>query len=206
MKFSWTAPLIITISAALFAAFSPIAQATEFKQDVHYRVIENPAITATPTFTEYFSFFCAHCYRFSKTFAPIVRKTLPTNIKFRQVHVDGSNVTNELSKAYVLAERLNKGTEVESLVFNAIHQQKDRPKSIDDVRQLVTQSSLNDKTYAKVNSFTVSSAVAANRAEVKRFNVTTIPTLIVNGQYKIIYPSLKSEKQLVELVTYLAGK
>ncbi|MCL1077755.1 thiol:disulfide interchange protein DsbA/DsbL [Parashewanella spongiae] len=202
MKRSLTAPLIIIILSLLPA----MSHATEFKQGVHYQAIDNPSVTSTPTFTEYFSFFCAQCYRFSKTFAPVVRKKLPTNIKFRQVHVDGSQVTNELSKAYVLAERLHKDIEVETVLFDAIHQHKDRPKNIEDVLKLVTQSSLNDKSYAQVNSFTVNSAVAANRAEVKHFNITVIPTLIVNGKYQINYSSLKSEQQLIELVTYLVAK
>ncbi|WP_133408007.1 thiol:disulfide interchange protein DsbA/DsbL [Parashewanella tropica] len=191
--------LIVILTMIL--SFSSLA--ADFTQGTHYTKVDNPAPTSKPTVTEYFSFYCGHCYRWSKTVVPQIKKTLPSSVDFRQVHTYADPVTEQLSKTFVLSEQLGNAPRIEAAIFDAIHKQKRRPTTKAEVKSLVLDSGLNAQDYAQTNSFMVSAQVRKHGKELKQFDIQAIPTLIVNGQYKVNLQSIKSEQELLALVKYL---
>ncbi len=193
------------ITIALLVSFSSSAQ--DYEEGKHFFKLDTPQPTASPTITEYFSFFCGHCFRFSTTTAPILKASLPSSITFRQVHTFIPNhVTEELTKVFALAERLGKAKEVEAKIFNSIHVKKKRPTNAADVQKIALTAGISPAAYKQVNSFTIKTTVAKQAAEFKKIGVTSIPDLIVNGRYRINRPALKSDADLVSLIQYLADK
>ena len=193
------------LSFALLLSFSSVAK--DYQEGTHYFKLDTPQPTASPTITEYFSFFCGHCFRFSTSTAPMLKQQLPASIKFRQVHTFiPNNVTEELTKAYVLAKRLGKETDVESTLFNMIHVDKQRPTNAEDVKAMVLTAGISPASYKQINAFTIKATVANQSNEMRKLRVTTIPDLIVNGRYRINRPKLKSNEDLVALIQYLANK
>ncbi|MBM7071201.1 thiol:disulfide interchange protein DsbA/DsbL [Shewanella sp. 202IG2-18] len=192
---------------ALTLMVSFASGAKDFTEGTHYSKLDTPQPTASPTITEYFSFFCGHCFRFSTSTAHTLKSNLPESIKFRQVHTFIPNhVTEDLTKAYVLAERLGKEKPVESKIFNAIHVKRKRPTNASDVEKMVIDAGVSPSNYKEANAFTIRATVAKQGAEIKKLGITTIPDLIVNGRYRIHRPSLKSDNELVELIQHLASK
>ena len=193
------------LAITLLASFSSLA--TSFEEGTHYTKLENPQPTASPTITEYFSFFCKFCYRFSTTTAPKLKQNLPSSITFKQVHTFVPNhVTEELAKAYILAERLGKQEQFESLIFDHIHTKKQRPTNAEDIKKLALAAGISPANYKQVNAFTIKATQAKQGAEIKKVNVTFIPDFIVNGRYRIHRSALKSDDELVKIIQYLAEK
>ena len=193
------------LTLALLVTFSGAAQ--NFQEGTHYSRLANPQPTASPAITEYFSFFCRFCYRFSTTTAPMLKQTLPDSITFRQVHTAVPNhVTETLAKAYILAEHLGKEQQLESTIFNAIHEKKQRPTNADDVKALVLAAGIPAAQYKQINAFTVNATLSKHKAEIKKVDVTFIPDFIVNGRYRIHRSALKSDDELIKLIQYLAKK
>jgi thiol:disulfide interchange protein DsbA len=56
------------------------------------------------------------------------------------------------------------------------------------------------------NSFGVDSKVRAADAQILAMHVDATPTLVVNGKYRVVRDSLKSNDELFELVKYLVAK
>ncbi|RLV60579.1 thiol:disulfide interchange protein DsbA/DsbL [Parashewanella curva] len=188
---------------ALTAIISFSSFADSFKQGTHYTKLENPAPTAQPTVTEYFSFYCSHCYRCSKTIVPNIKQALPSSISFRQVHTFPNPVTEQLSKTFVLSEQLGKAPQIEAAIFDAIHKQKYRPKTKEEVKKLAINSRIKAESYSQTDSFMVATRVKKHGRELKQFDIQVIPTLVINGQYKINLQSVKSDQELLALVKYL---
>ena len=98
----------LLMAAALLLA--PLAvSAAEYKEGVHYTVINDGPATAKPEITEFFSFYCPHCYSFSKNVVPKILAEKPAGVEFSQTHVDfiGKEMGVEMSRAFAVAHQLN---------------------------------------------------------------------------------------------------
>ena len=93
------------ISFIVLAFFSFCIQAADFKEGTHYTVLKAPH-SKSQTVTEYFSFYCPHCFQFESVVKGLKAK-LPKSAKFEKVQegnqarkqlkwFDGSEVNGEL--------------------------------------------------------------------------------------------------------------
>ena len=98
--------------AVLFIAmvFSTMASAIplRFEEGKHYEVVGKIA-SATPNVTEYFSFYCPHCYKFEGIVRSL-EESLPKGVKFKKSHVDfmrsaSPETQRALSRAMVVGEK-----------------------------------------------------------------------------------------------------
>ena len=60
-------------------------QAAEYKKGIDYRVLPTQK-SETPLVTEYFSFFCPHCFHFEKEMSA-VKNALPSDVDFAKTPV-----------------------------------------------------------------------------------------------------------------------
>lgn len=206
---------LVALCAGLLAGIAQAA--TEFVEGKHYEVVAEQA-TATPVVTEYFSFYCGHCYHFE----PIANKladNLPAGVKFEKSHVDflrasPPDIQNAIARAYLVGVKAGKGKEVAAMIFNYIHQQKANFGSENDIRSLLLVNDFDAATYDQgFNSMPVLAAANKMKEQQTYWSekevLTGVPMLIVNGKYKIKFDGLDQEqfdKQLAELVSYLAAK
>jgi thiol:disulfide interchange protein DsbA len=191
--------------------------ASTFTEGKHYEVVAETA-TTTPVVTEFFSFYCGHCFAFE----PLANKlaaSLPKGVKFEKNHVDfiqasPPEVQNGMARAYVVAHNAGKGTEVAGMIFNYIHQQRANFGSDADIRSLLLVNNFDPATFD--NGFN-SMPVLAEAIKMKQQQIywsekkvlTGVPMLLVNGKYKVKFDGLDEknpEQHLIELVTYLAEK
>ena len=204
--------------AVLFVAFvfSAVASAIplRFEEGKHYEVISQTAST-TPMVTEYFSFYCPHCYKFEFV-AKGIEKALPEGAKFKKSHVDfmrsASQETQQLlSKALVASEKLELDHAIIDAIFAHIHKERKPFNGIDDIKALfVAQGVDADKFDNAMNSFSVKGA--ANKMKKaqddlsNRQVMTGVPMFIVNQKYKILSKELRSIDDYNDLVQFLLNK
>lgn len=204
---------MLTLCTGLFAGAAQAA--TEFVEGKHYEVVAEKA-TSSPVVTEYFSFYCGHCYHFE----PIANKlaeSLPAGVKFEKSHVDflqrsSPEVQNAIARAYLVGANAGKGKEVAAMIFSYIHQQKANFGSESDIRSLLLVNDFDAATFDQgFNSMPVLAAASKMKEQqtywTEKNVLTGVPMLMVNGKYKIKFDGLDPEqfdKQLAELVSYLA--
>ncbi|MED5526164.1 thiol:disulfide interchange protein DsbA/DsbL [Gallaecimonas pentaromativorans] len=186
----------------------PFAFAKDFKEGENYDVIKMAAPTAQPEVTEYFSFLCPHCYRFE----PIVHELaaqLPKDVKFTRNHVDflGRDLGVELSRSYAVMELLGVEDKVAPKMFSAIHEQHVRLTGRDDIRKVFVAAGVPGEDFdSAVNSFSVNGRLAQMERNTQSADITGVPTVVVNGKYKVNMGSVSSKEELFELVDYLTQK
>ncbi|RLV60580.1 thiol:disulfide interchange protein DsbA/DsbL [Parashewanella curva] len=193
--------------AAVLLMFPLLSQAAQYKEGVHYSVIKGQQKTDKPEITEYFSFFCGHCYQFSLNVLPKLEKGLPAGVTFKQSHVDfiGGQMGQELSRAFAVAEQLGVEKKMEKAIFRAIHAQRQRLTNRDDVRKIFIANGVSGKDFdSAINSFMVNARVAQMRRAAQDAQINGVPDLVVNGVYKIEKGAIKSWDEYLAIAFWLA--
>lgn len=204
--------------ALVFALLLPAAaNAANFEEGVHYQTISENK-TEKPEVKEFFSFYCPHCHAFEPIMGSL-EKSLPEGTSLKKFHVDfmgqaSKEVQENLSQTMVLAKAKGKSAEVNKALFNHIHVKRQPFASLTDVKMVAVGAGLDAASFDKdVNSFSVKSQVKQMQKEQKTYSdarvLTGVPTIIVNGKYKINIEKLtpaQTEQELKALVNYLLTK
>ncbi|MDO6620823.1 MULTISPECIES: thiol:disulfide interchange protein DsbA/DsbL [unclassified Shewanella] len=196
----------LLMAAALLLA-PMAATAADYKEGVHYTVINEGPATSKPEITEFFSFFCGHCYNFSKTVVPKIEATLPEGVAFNQAHVEfiGADMGVEMSRAFAIAHQLNVEKKVEPAIFAAIHDKKQRFTNLNDIRMVFIANGVDGKDFdAAAKSFMVNAQMSKMKRDTQNAKISGVPSLVVNGKYRVETGAIKSYDELLDIAYYLA--
>ena len=190
------------------------AFAANYTEGEHYTKVDEE-ITAKPEVREFFSFYCPHCFQF-EPFMATLKTSIPEGVKFEMNHVDflraaSPKVQQMLSQAVVVAHQMGLEKKVIGALFNYIHVQKAVFTSEKDIRNVFVLNGADGEKFDKLmNSFGVVSKAKAMKKQqeyfVKKRALTGVPTVIVNGKYRVDAKGLDKsnfEQDYINLVNYL---
>jgi protein dithiol oxidoreductase (disulfide-forming) len=198
---------------SVVSLFSTPSLAIEFEQGKHFAVVGEQA-SETPKVSEYFSFYCPHCYRFE----PIIdamHAALPAGTTFVKNHVDslpGHNpeIEHMLTKALFSAEMLHVEKTMIPAIFKYIHVNKADFSSQQDLKNLFVINDVDGEAFDKtMSSFAVNAQfnkAQRSTAALRAAGIHTVPTVIVNDKYQVIANSITSTDEYISLVLYLLNK
>jgi len=187
--------------------------AIEFEKGKHFAVVAEQA-SESPKVTEYFSFYCPHCFRFE----PIIdamHAALPAGTTFVKNHVDslpGRNpeIEHMLTKALFSAEILHVDKTMIPAIFNYIHVNKADFSNQQDLKNLFVINDVEGEAFDKtMSSFAVNAQfnkAQRSTAALRAAGIHTVPTVIVNDKYQVIANSITSTDEYIALVLYLLNK
>lgn len=196
--------LILTLSSA-----GLLAQKT-FEEGKHYEVVADQK-TDVPTVTEFFSLYCGHCFQF-EALVDTVEASLIAGAKFEKSHVNyipRNNPEAQLGivKAFLAMQDLGMQKELSAQFFAAIHMKGIQIDSVDDMKQIFLANDVSEEKFQKLfNDPDLIKRATAMSTEWEKKKVTNVPTLVVNGKYKIEMGSVKSLEELISLTNYLLEK
>ncbi|MDO7925967.1 thiol:disulfide interchange protein DsbA/DsbL [Pseudomonas sp. KFB-139] len=180
----------LIISAALVAAslFGMSAQAaTPIEAGKQYVVLASAVPVSEPgkiEVVELFWYGCPHCYAFEPTINPWAEK-LPEDVNFVRIPAMFGGAWDAHGQLFITLDTMGVEHKVHAAVFNAI--QKDRkpllkPEEMADF--VATQGIDKAKFLETFNSFAVKGKIAQYKELAKKYEVTGVPTMIVNGKYR----------------------
>lgn len=195
-------------------AFSISACAEKYTEGKQYTQV-NETLSSKTEVREYFSFYCPHCFN-SEPFMEAIKKSLPNNAKFERNHVDflraaSPKIQGMLSKAVVVAEQLGMDKKLIGAVFKYIHVQRAVITSEKDIRNIFVLNGADGEKFDKLmKSFSVNSKAKAMKKHQdimsKKGALVSVPTIIVNGKYRINVKELdrnNPEEDYKNLVAHL---
>ncbi|MFC3034805.1 thiol:disulfide interchange protein DsbA/DsbL [Pseudoalteromonas fenneropenaei] len=198
--------LLLCLPAAVWAA--------DFEDGKHYTTL-NTERSAQNQVTEFFSFYCPHCFRFEPV-AIALENSLPKGTSFVKSHVNflggiSPQVQTNLSYAYIIGKQNGKAHQIAERLFNTIHVQRERLDSMAELRKFMAAQGISELEFdAALVSMPVLTAEKAMADAQQKFSdagaLTGVPTFIVNDKYKLNISELKSQDELHELVQYLLKK
>ncbi len=168
-----------------------------------------------PEVREYFSFYCPHCRSFEPLVAQ-VKKQLPEGVTFEYNHVDflrgaSPQIQQLLSKGLVVAQQLGMEKKLMTAMFNYIQVQRASITSEKDLRNVFVLNGADGEEVDKLmKSFSVNNKAKSMKRHQEKLTktraITGVPTIVVNGKYRINNGALDRknvEQDLNNLVQHL---
>ncbi len=203
--------MVLLMSLLVFSLSASAEKYTEGKQ---YTIVSKTG-TSKQEVREYFSVYCGHCFKF-EPFMKIVKKNLPEGVSFERNHVDflraaSPKVQQLITKAVVVADQLDMDEKLVGAVFNYIHVQRAVITSENDLRNIFVLNGADGENFDKLmKSFSVNTQAKLMKKNQDTMSksraLTGVPTVIVNGKYKINEAELDKtnpEQDYHNLVKYL---
>lgn len=205
-----TALLLLLLSFFTFAAQENTSGNSAYSSGLHYTEL-NPAYdTGSPDKVivyEFFGYKCPHCAHFQPLMKPWHEK-LPDNVKLVRVPVVFQPGWDILAKAYYTAETMGIVEKTHQAMFDAIHKEHKRFRTIEDIAKWYAENFDVDENefLSTAKSFMIDSKIRQSNNMMTKMQVTSTPTLIIDGKYKPNVKALGSYNALFELATYLTNK
>lgn len=195
-------------------ALSVNVAASQYSEGDQYTKV-NETVTKKKEVREYFSVYCGHCFK-AEPIMHSIEKSLPADASFERNHVDflrgaSPKIQQMITKSIVVAEQLGNTDKLVGAVFNYIHVQKAVITSEKDLRNIFVLNGADGEKFDKLmKSFSVNSKAKALKKYQENMTakrvLTGVPTIIVNGKYKIDPTKLDKnnfEQDYQNLVKYL---
>ena len=193
--------LLLLVSSVLL---SVMAHAAQFNEGQHYTVLDAKK-SSTPVVTEFFSFFCPHCYGFEPVIAGL-KDQLPSNVPVQKVHVSfmGSNMAVPMAKAYATMVALKVDDKLVMPMFKQIHDFKNTPKNEQELRQIFVDNGVSGEKFdAAFNGFAVDSMQKRFDKQFAATGLRGVPGVVVNNKYIVQSGDIKTVDEYYDLVNYL---
>lgn len=219
--------LFATLLAVIgFGLTSPALAATDWTEGRHYFLIE-PAIPSTApkgkvVVTEVFSYACPACNAFQPAMEKL-RAGLPASVELNFVPA-GFRADEDwpmFQTAYYAAQTLGVDKKMHARMFDAVwktgelaiadqatQRLKQPAPSIEDAaRFYAANAAVKPADFvAAAKSFSVDLKVRQANEYIRAGKVTSTPTIIVNGKYRLDGRSAGGVEPMVELVKWLVAK
>ncbi|WGV98512.1 thiol:disulfide interchange protein DsbA/DsbL [Vibrio sp. YMD68] len=193
---------IITFISTIAIALS--VNAAQFEEGKHFKVLDVEK-AQKPVVTEFFSFYCPHCYKFEGVVENL-KPALPDDARFEKVHVAfmGNNMAIPMAKSYATMVALDVEKEMVPAMFKQIHQLRQAPKDEAALRQLFVDYGVDGKKFdSAYNGFVVNSMQREFDKQFEASTLTGVPGVLVNNKYIVVPDSIKSYEEYNALVNYL---
>jgi len=152
---------------------------------------------------EVFWYGCPHCYQFDPVISDWAAK-LPGDVSFVRLPVTW-NPTNQIhARMFYTAVALGKIDVLHSEIFREIHVNKKTLTSEDEIQDFFGKFGVSASDFQKTfRSFAVEGQLARAKDLTERYQIRSVPQIIVNGKYSTDAPGIKSHEYMLEVVTEL---
>jgi thiol:disulfide interchange protein DsbA len=187
-----------------------VAQATDFVEGKDYARLaqEQPAAgKGKVQVVELFWYGCPHCFSFDPHIAKW-QETKPDYVEFVQMPAIFSNKRWKLhAAAFYTAEVLGVLDKIHEPLFKAIHEQHKKLANESELADFFEQYGVSKDEFNKtINSFAVEAKVRRAADMTRRYGITGVPVIIVNGKYRVDGPMAKSYENMIRIVNALVQK
>lgn len=174
--------------------------------DIGYEVMTPAQPVANPEKIEVIEFFwygCPHCYHFEPEVTAWL-KNKPANVEFIRQPAVFNEIWGKHAKAFFTAEALDVLDKVHADFFDAIQNKKLKLVTEEELAKFFAEHGVKDEDFRNAyNSFGVDAKMRKAEGMGANYGVTGVPTLIVNGKYRVTGKSAKTTENMLKVVNQL---
>ncbi len=152
---------------------------------------------------EFFSYKCPGCFTVEGPFSNWAASA-PKDVAVRRVPVSFGPTWEPLAKTYYALEELNVIERLSPIIFNGVHKERLPLETQDQIATFLAKHdvSLNDFNAA-YEGFNVNRRWAQAQSLTSAEQVTSIPAVVVNGEYLTHIGLTKDPEKLIKVIDYL---
>ena len=180
-----------------------------FKAGVHYELLDNPTKVRDPSkieVTEVFWFGCNHCYALEPYIARW-KRDIPLDVTFIKSPATWNDMLKTHARIYYTAKALGIEQQFVPAAFNTIQNEGRMLTGNTELEYYFRGFDVEKDRYKAVStSFGVRNAVDQADKKMKDWKVTGVPSLVVNGKYKVSASRSVRTDELFDVVDFLIEK
>ena len=180
-----------------------------FRAGVHYELLDNPTKVRDPSkieVTEVFWFGCNHCYALEPYIARW-KRDIPLDVIFIKSPATWNDMLKTHARIYYTAKALGIEQQFVPAAFNTIQNEGKMLTGNTELEYYFRGFDVKKDRYKAVStSFGVRNAVDQADKKMKDWKVTGVPSLVVNGKYKVAASRSVRTDELFDVVDFLIEK
>jgi len=183
--------------------------AAEYSEGMQYLRLANPQPTSVADKVEVVELFwygCPHCFDLE----PHIRQwleTKPDDVEFVRMPAVLGPGWELLGKGFYTAELLGVQDRIHPALFEALHVKKQKINDEAALQDFFVNHGVSAEDFRKTfASFAVSVKLNNARAMTRRYAITGVPTLIVNGKFSTGGRQAGSNANIIKVVDYLVAR
>lgn len=185
----------------------------KFSEDTHYvrMVPTQPTVGGADKIevAEFFWYGCAHCYDF-ETYINRWLETKPANVRFVRIPAVWNELVKLHAQLYYTEEVLAKNGKIENpeqfraAVFAEYHRRGNRMASEAAIMDLFERHGVSNEDFSSTwKSFEVSQKLRVAQDLARRYSISSVPAVVVNGKYRTGAGEAGGYPPLMELIDEL---
>lgn len=201
--------LLALLGFALMIPAVSCAQDGKYVEGTHYDVISPPLRTQNADkieVVEFFAYSCGHCYNFEPLLVQW-KKQQPDDVALVPSPAVWSPPMEPHARAFYAAQALGVLDTMHNALFAAMHVDRKRLTSEDEIRALFVANGVDGEAFNKAyNSFGVSSLVRQAVARAKGARISGTPEMMVAGKYRVTTRKAGSQANMLKVADFLIEK
>ncbi|WP_370277482.1 thiol:disulfide interchange protein DsbA/DsbL [Pontibacterium sp.] len=195
--------------ALVLPLVSGVATAEQFKEGVHYVSLPFPVKTSDESrveVVEAFGYPCPHC----NSFEPLIQnweKKKADDVNFVRIPVVFGRSWEPFARAYYSSELMKTVEKTHVPTFNAVHVERRRFRNKEQLADFYGQLGVDKAKFSKMfDSFAVTMKLRQGDSKIRGYGVDGVPSMVVNGKYRITAQMAGSHQKMLEVVDFLVEK
>jgi len=189
---------------------SSVVTARDYDEGIEYHLITPPQPTQVSPgkveVVEMFWYGCPHCFHFE----PDVKKWLkkkPDNVEFIRIPATFNSLWKFHARAFYTASALGVGEQIHEPLFKMIHLKRKMPRSEKEMRRFFVEHGVKGERFDEAfHSFAVDAKVRRAAELTQRYGIDGVPSIIVNGRYRIDAKAANTQKGMLDVADFLIRK
>lgn len=161
---------------------------------------------------EVFWYGCPHCYELEPTINAW-KDEAPSNVRFVRIPAIWNDLLQTHARLYYTEEVLGRNGDIENpeafrrAVFEEYHQRGNRLANEASIKRLFARYGVSEETFDTAwNSFEVAQKVRVASDLTRRYSISSVPQVVVNGKYRTGAAEAGGFQQLIEVIEELVDR
>ena len=199
----------VLTTASLIGMTATATAAEPIEAGKQYVELSSPVPVSKPgkiEVVELFWYGCPHCYHFEPTINPWIEK-LPQDVNFVRIPAMFGGVWDIHGQLFITLETMQVEKQVHKAVFDAIQKDGKKLATPEEMAEFLATQGIDSETFLKTyNSFGVKGQVANAKRLGMAYQISGVPTMIVNGKYRFDIGSSGGPEQALNVADQLIAK
>ncbi|MGI9265669.1 MAG: DsbA family protein [Gammaproteobacteria bacterium] len=201
----------IVLAAATQESAELPPQLERFQPGTHYRLMTPVQPTSVDPgkveVLEIFWYGCPHCYTLEPHMQEWVKNKMPANAEFVQIPAALNRGWQVHARAFYTAEALGRLDEMHEGMFKAVNVDRNPLNTEDQLVEFFGNYGVSKEEFLEAfNSFAVQTKLRRADSLVRRYRITGVPAVVVNGKYVTGADVAGGVPELFEVVDFLIEK
>lgn len=184
-----------------------ILMAKEYTDGKEYITYKKPFPVSTGDkieIKEIFWYGCPHCFSLEAPLNKWLQQGIPENAEF--IRMPGIFRDNWMvhARAYYAFESLDQTEKLHHALMDVMHVKRQRLATEDQIADFVATQGIDRKKFIDAyNSFSVDALSRQAKIMTGRYEITGVPSIVVDGRYLVTSTTAGSNEELFKVVNYL---